>query len=231
MQILAPDLLVEMRELPLAALAVVTAAGLAIWSTGWWTHRFWIALAATLAAGIEGLRSGADFGLHPMAAGLLAAIAAGCIGLALGRVVVFVTFGIACWYGVHLVAPQFEVPLACFLVGGLLSVLFYRLGVMLLMSALGGLLLAYGGLVLAENFVRFDAVRLVGDNPVQTVNSAFGVVVLLGMVAQHFAGKAKDWYLARRQAWLEFLKKQQSTKTAPARLSILRLFQRPAKAA
>lgn len=231
MQIIAPDLLVEMRELPLAALAIVTAIGLAIWSTGWWTHRFWIALTATLGAGIEGLRSGADFGLHPMAAGLLAAIAAGCIGLALGRVVVFVIYGVAVWYLVHVVGPQFEVPLACFLVGGLLSVLFYRLCVMLLMSALGALLLAYGGLVLAENFVRFDAVRLVSENPVQTVNSVFGFTLLLGLAAQHFAGKAKDWYMQRRQAWLEFLKKQQGNKPAPGKFSILKLFQRPAKAA
>ncbi|MCS6975388.1 MAG: hypothetical protein NZM31_00075 [Gemmatales bacterium] len=231
MQIIAPDLLVEMRDLPLAALASVTAIGLAIWSTGWWTHRFWIALAATLGAGIEGLRSGAEFGLHPMAAGLLAAIAAGCIGLALGRVVVFVIYGIAVWYLVHKVGPQFEVPLACFLVGGLLSVLFYRLCVMLLMSALGALLLAYSGLVLAENFVRFDAVQLVSDNPVSTVNSVFGFLIVIGLAAQHFAGKAKDWYLARRQAWLEFLKKQQSNKSAPPKFSILKLFQRQAKAA
>ena len=226
MQLIAPDVLAEMRELPWAAQAVVAATGLAVWSTGWWTHRFWIALAATFAAGLEGLQSGPSYGLHPLAAGLLTAIAAGCVALALGRLVIFSLFGLALWYAVHVLAPQFEVPLACFLIGGLISVLLFRLCVMLLMSAVGGLLLVYGGAVLLESLIHFDAVRSVADQPAALVNQVFAGIVVAGVLAQHLVGRAKVWYLQRRQAWLEFLKKQQANKSAPARPWLLRLLAR-----
>jgi hypothetical protein len=229
MQLLAPDLLVDMRELPLAALLVVTLLGLAVWATGWWTHRFWIALGATLTAGIVGLRMGHEIGLQPIVAGLLAAVGAGCVGLALGRIVVFSVYGLAGWYLVHQVGPQFEVPLACFLVGGLVSVLFYRFSVMLLSSAVGAILLTYGGLILAEQFVHFDAVRWVGEQQAHMVNGGFGILVILGLAAQHFVGKAKSWYNKRKLAWQEFQKKQQVAKTAPPKPAFLRLFSRFSK--
>lgn len=215
MEIIAPDLLVDMRDLPLAALLVVTLLGLGIWMTGWWTHRFWIALCATFIAGMAGLNLGQQVGLQPVVAGLLAAVGAGCVGLAIGRLVVFALYGLACWYLVHKVGPQFEVPLACFLVGGLVSVLFFRFSVMLMTSAIGSLLLAYGGMVLAEHIVHFDAVRWINSQQTHMVNIGFGVTIGLGIVAQLLFGKAKAWYDKRQQAWNEFQKKQQGTKSGP----------------
>jgi hypothetical protein len=186
-----------------------------MWGAGWVTHRFWIALLTTLAAGLIGLRYGSEIGLQPVVAGLLAAVAAGCVALALARIAIFFWYGFLCWYVVHFTAPQLEVPLVCILIGGLISVLFYRFCVMLLTSAAGMILLSYGGLVLLERAIRFDAVRWVSEQKPQTIHIAFVVAVALGVVVQYLVSQAKSYYQKRWKEWSDFQKKQQQAKAPP----------------
>jgi hypothetical protein len=206
MPLIAPDLLADMRDLPPAALGVLVAVGLLIWSSGWWTHRFWLVLATTFGAGLAGLRWGPDLGIQSVAAGLLAAIAAGCLALSLARVAVFTAYGLACWYLMQLFQPQWAIPAACILAGGLLSMVFYRLSLMLLTSGVGMLLTAYGGLVLAERFIPFDAVRWVTGST-HTVEVAYLAGVFVGVVIQYWIERSRRRY-RRWQEHLEELREQ-----------------------
>src|SRR5437588_12030549 len=97
MQMLAPDILSEARGLSVAVSGTGLAVGLALWLLGGRGHRFWVVLVTTVAAGVIGLQSGAAYGVQPMVAGLLAAVAAGAMALALMRVVAFVAGGLVAW--------------------------------------------------------------------------------------------------------------------------------------
>lgn len=190
MQIIAPDLLADVRELPPLALVVVMLVGLCLWSAGWWAHRFWVVLGTTLAAGLMGLRLAPHFGVQPIVAGLLAAIAAGGLALALVRVAVFAGCGLGCWYLVQLLSPQWAEPVVCILTGGLLGVLFFRFWMILLTSAVGTLLASYGGLVLAESVVGLDVVQWVSANG-GIVLVGFAGAVFLGIVIQYLIERAR----------------------------------------
>ena len=93
------------------------------------------------------------------------------------------------------------------------------------------MLLVYGGMVLAENLLQFDAVRWISSQQTHMVNIGYGVAVGAGLIAQHFFGKAKAWYDKCKQAWDEFQKKQQGSKGAPPKAGIGRFFPRFSKAA
>ena len=73
----------------------------------------------------------------------LLAVAAGALALALSRVLLFLAGGAACVSLAHAVAPSFDEPAVCFLVGGLLGVLLYKVWVTALSSLAGTLLIAY----------------------------------------------------------------------------------------
>src|SRR5690348_6630154 len=143
MQIVAPDLLADARELSVAVTAAGTALGLALWLFGWRGHRFWVVLSATLSGGIAGLTSSSAYGVEPLVAGLLAAVAAGVLALALVRVLAFAAGGLAACVLMHALAPAWDQPLVSLLVGGLLGVFFFRLGMMAFTSSAGTLLVAY----------------------------------------------------------------------------------------
>ena len=207
MQIVDPDLIADMRDLPLAVTAAVTAVGLGLYVTGWATHRFWIGLTATFAAGLAGLRFGLEFGVQPVIAGVVMAIAAGCVALSLARIALFVIYGFVCWYLIKHYAAAFESPLLCFLVGGLFSVLFHRLCVILLSSAVGLLLLLYGGLVLLERLLHFDAVAWLSDTPEKTITLGYWLAVFAGILVQSVAERAWNALQQRRKQWLDFRKK------------------------
>jgi hypothetical protein len=183
MQLLAPDIVAEARELSLPVLVAGLALGLFLWVLGGRLHRFWLVLGTTLVAGVMGLYSGATFGVQPLVAGLLLAIAAGALALSLIRVVAFAAGGVTGWVVLHAVAPSWNEPLVTFLAGGLLGLMLFRLWMMVLTSLGGTLLVGYSGLCLADQLGNLDAVTWCRER-VSLLNIACGGVLLLGMLFQ-----------------------------------------------
>ncbi len=183
MQALAPDLLADTRELSAAVSAAGLVLGLALWLFGWRGHRFWVVLTATLAGGIAGLSRSPAYGLQPLVAGLLAAVAAGVLALALARVVAFAAGAAAALVVVGAAVPAWDQPLVTALVGGLLGVSLFRLWAMALTSAAGTLLIGYAALSLLDRLGTLDAVGWAGENSV-LLNWLWASVSLLGLLAQ-----------------------------------------------
>ncbi len=183
MHLLAPDILSEACGFSIPVLAVAFVLGLLLWLFGWRGHRFWIVLIATVGAGILGLYSGQASGMHPLVTGLLLAIAAGALALALVRVIGFVAGGLAAWLVVRALAPGWNEPLVCFFIGGLIGLLLFRLWMMALTSATGTLLMAYAGLCLAQSFGKLDVVALAERNAI-ALNWACGAMAFLGLIVQ-----------------------------------------------
>jgi len=215
MQVVIPDFIADLRELPLATMAAITLLGLALWSAGWWAHRFWMGLLTSFSAGIVGLRMGPEWGLDPMAAGLLLAVAGGCLALAICRVGLFGIYGIASWYLMQAVAPKAAQPVACIVVGGILAVLLYRFAVILLTSAAGTWILAHGGFLLAEHFGKFDAVEWVTAKRLW-LNAGALVAVFAGVIFQFWADRRFREYMKKRREWLEWKNKQQGARPPQA---------------
>src|SRR5205823_4592530 len=110
------------------------------------------------AAGIGGLNIGPTYGMKPLVAGLLLAIAGGQLALALARVVVFAAAGLTTAAAVHAGAPaNWDIPLGWFLAGGLVGLLLFRLWTMLLTSFLGALLMGYSLLCLLDHLHKLSA--------------------------------------------------------------------------
>jgi MFS family permease len=160
MQLLAPEILADARSLSAGVSVTGIILGMALWLLGWRGHRFWIVLGVTVGAGIFGLLSGPEYGTQPLVAGLLLAIAAGTLALALVRVVVFAACGFASWVVVHAMLPAWNEPLVCFLLGGLIGLLLFRFWTMVLTSGAGAVLMTYCGLSLADRLGKVDAVGL-----------------------------------------------------------------------
>jgi hypothetical protein len=184
MSLIAPDILAEGRDFTIGFCAVGATVGLLIWLTGWRLHRFWIVLVATVTAGIFGLLKAPVVGVQPLLAGLLLAVAAGLLALALVRVIAFAAGGIAAVYGVRLLSPApWQEPLICFLGGGLLGLLLFRWWTMVLTSFAGTLLMGYFGIWLAEDLGYIDALAFVQvQEPM--VNPVFAAVTLAGAAIQ-----------------------------------------------
>jgi hypothetical protein len=183
MHLLAPDLLADARELSLPVTAAGLALGLVLWLFGWWGHRFWIVLSATLAGGIAGLVESPAYGVQPLVAGLLAAVAAGVLALALVRVLAFVAGGLGACLLVHVVAPSWDQPLVTMLVGGLAGVYFFRLGTMVLTSTVGTLLVGYCGLCLLDRLGTLKAPAW-ADGHAVLLNWLCGSGIVLGVLTQ-----------------------------------------------
>src|SRR5258707_10405808 len=118
MQLLALDILEDACGFSAGVSGTGLVIGLLIWLLGWRGHRFWIVLAATVGAGILGMYSAPAYKVQPLVAGLLLAVAAGALALALIRVVAFLAGGGVAWAIVHALAPLDSGPLLCVLVGG-----------------------------------------------------------------------------------------------------------------
>lgn len=199
MNIVDPELLQAMRDLPIAAVACVTVIGLGLWLTGWWLHRFWITLIATLGAGVAGLLYGPEMGVkQPIVAGVLLALAGGCLALSLARVALFLAYGAATWYVTSLVAPQWAVPLICITVGGLVSICLFRLCMSLLTCSLAAVLLTYCGLLLADLFLDFKAVPYLKAYP-WAEYVVMGLVALVGVGAQFRLARAQERAALRKR--------------------------------
>jgi hypothetical protein len=183
MQWFAPDILQEAQGFTPAISGTAFMLGLLLWLLGWRGHRFWIVLVTTVSAGVWGLYSGPAFGTQYLVAGILLAVAAGFLALALVRVVAFAAGGMAMWILVRTIAPSLDAPLVFFLMGGLLGLLLFRLWTMALTSSAGALLMGYSGLCLANRLGNVDIVALAKDHP-SALNAAGGALALLGLLAQ-----------------------------------------------
>ena len=183
MHLLAPDILADARNLSLTVLASGFAVGLLLWLLGWWCHRFWIVLATTVAAGFVGLYGGPVHGAQPLVAGLLLAVAVGGLALALARMIAFAAGGLTLWLAVHALVPSWDEPFICFLGGGLVGLLLFRIWTKALTSFVGSVLMVYSGLAAADWLGKLDAV-LVAEKKAALLNLVCAAGALSGLAAQ-----------------------------------------------
>jgi hypothetical protein len=183
MQLVLPDILDELRGFSPALGCLAFGLGLLLWLLGWRGHRFWIVLIATIVAGVVGLYSGPAHTTQPILAGLLLALSAGVMALALVRLVAFAAGGAAAFLAVQVLMPQWQQPLLSFLAGGLFGIVVFRLWTIALTSAAGTLVMAYSGLCLLNSFGKVDVVRL-AERQVTVINCICGGVTLLGIIGQ-----------------------------------------------
>jgi hypothetical protein len=183
MELLAPDIVVEVKTLSAGLCAGGLAVGLALWLFGWWSHRFWVVLTITLLAGVYGLYEASAWHVQPLVSAILLALAAGMLALALTRLLAFAAGGFTAVLGLQALVPTLDQPVICFLAGGLLGVVLFRFWIMALTSAAGTLLLGYCALGLAEHLFPWDAVAF-SERQVVLLNWLCGVTALVGLVAQ-----------------------------------------------
>lgn len=183
MHLVVPDILKEARELPLFLLLTGLAVGLFLWLFGGRKHQFWLALVLTLAAGLCGLRYGQSYGMQPLVAGLLLAVSAGALALSLVRILLFVAGGGLAVFLLHSTFPDWDETAACFLAGGLFSILLYRIWVVVLSSLVGTLLLAYSGLCLLARFSKINTVAWAENNG-PLLDWSLATLTVLGLLTQ-----------------------------------------------
>jgi len=221
MRLVAPDILADARELSAGVCALGLVLGLALWLLGWRGHRFWIVLVATLGGGIAGLASSPAYGVQPLVAGLLAAVAAGVLALALARVLAFAAGSLAACLMVHAFAPSWDQPLVSLLVGGLVGVFLFRLGIMALTSALGTLLVMYCALSLLDRLGTLNAVPWADANVV-LLNWLGGSAVILGVLTQFLLERRRLRKIREREekAKQKAAEEQEKKKSKPAQRSL-----------
>jgi hypothetical protein len=183
MQLLAPDILKDVRQLPVLLPLVGLLAGLLLWLQGGRGHRFWLGALLTLSAGLLGLIYGREYGTQPLVAGLLLAVAAGVMSLSLLRPLLFVLGGLAGLGLARAVAPGGHDTLVAFVSGGLAGVLFYRFWVVLLSSMVGTLVIAYSGLGLVDRLGKLDSAAWAAQNA-PLINWGLASGAVLGVLVQ-----------------------------------------------
>jgi hypothetical protein len=183
MQILAPDILEEARTLSPILSGAGLLIGFLLWSLGGRTHRFWLAMIVTLAAGLLGLAHGKQFGMQPLVAGLLLAVSAGVLALSLVRILLFAAGGLAALGLLHTIAPGWDEPIAVFLIGGLIGVLLYRFWITTFSSLVGALLMSYSALALFDRLHMVNSVEWTRKNG-PLLNWAFASLVVMGVLIQ-----------------------------------------------
>ena len=203
MIVVAPDILEEVHQLPWFLLATGLALGLLLWLFGGRGHRFWLVLSMTVVGGVLGLYFGAAYAVQPLVAGLLLAVAAGALALSLARVALFVAGGAACVWLARTVAPAWDEPAVCFLVGGLLGVLLYKVWITALSSLAGTLLIAYSILGMLP-LVGFPNVVAWADQQTAVLNWACAAMAVLGLLVQLLLERQR----LRRQRALEATRKE-----------------------
>src|SRR5262249_6597281 len=110
-------------------------------------------------------------------------VSAGVLALTLVRLVAYAAGGIAAWMLIHALAPLWDQPLLCFLVGGLIGLLLFRFWTMAFTSMLGTLLLGYSGLCIGDKLGYLDAVGW-ADAQGTLLNWLCGGGALLGFAFQ-----------------------------------------------
>jgi MFS family permease len=199
MFLLDPDILEAGRDLSPAITVPALLIGLFLWLVGAWMHRFWIVLLLTLGAGVYGLLYGPEHGIQPIVAGLLLAVAAGTLGLALMRVLAFVTGGWVLYAAARVIAPAADEPLLCFLVGGLFSVFLFRVWIASVSSVAGTLLIAYSSLWLLGSLAQMDILASANSHG-PLWNWGLGSCAVLGILVQFVVHR---FYVKKKKAWEE----------------------------
>ena len=197
---LLAELLEIARGLSLDVPIMGIVFGLLLWILGWRLHRFWIVTGITICAGIVGLVSGQQAGLQVLAVGLMLAVLSGLIALHLARILAVGGAGLAVAAGVDSIAPNFNEPLLCFLAGGLLGVILFRLFTMLMTSFCGAALVAGSAMLIAEKCSSsFNAANWVNDHP-RGVFLALAFATLLGVGGQSLIERFINYRKAKKQA-------------------------------
>jgi hypothetical protein len=204
MSLIDSEIVKELCGLSVGMNVVGVVVGLMLWLTGWWAHRFWIVMITTALAGIAGLISGPVQGIRPLLAGLLLAVAAGVLALALVRLAAFAAGGAATCLAVQAFAPPaWNEPLICFVLGGLAGLYWFRIWTRALTSFAGVVVMGYFGLPLADYFGKLDAVALTQQKASQLA-WACGILTLVGFLLQLLLERCR----ARLQRWREMWKAQ-----------------------
>ncbi|MFM7151266.1 MAG: hypothetical protein ACKO23_15630 [Gemmataceae bacterium] len=160
---LDPDILETTRQLSPEISGGVTLLGLGLWLVGGYTHRFWLTLFVTCGAGILGLNLSREFSVQPLVVGLLMAMAAGTLALAVSRIGLFIAGGFAGIMISRLGIPHSNELLA-FLVGGLVGIFFYNLWIISLSSLVGTFITAYGLASLLDKMKQVDSISLASQH-------------------------------------------------------------------
>jgi hypothetical protein len=190
MQLIEGDVLAEAGGLSVGISVCGLLLGLAVWLSGWRRHRFWVVLTITLVGGLYGLNEAASLRTQPAVAGLLLALGAGLLALALARLFAFAAAGLAALLAVQALVPTWDQPLVSFMIGGLLGVLLFRLWVMALTSLTGALLMTYSALCLAERLAKLNAAAFAEKRTV-LLNWICGGVTILGLGLQVWLNRGK----------------------------------------
>ncbi len=177
MYLIATDILGDLCGLSLGMILAMFPIGLMLWLLGWWSHRFWIVLGATVLSGLFGLMEAPAWRGHPIVVAVLLAIAAGVLALALIRVFTFFVGGIGGVYLVQLAIPSLHQPLITFLVCGLIGLLLFRWLFMISTSLLGSALMIYGSLALFNYYEWFDAVTWTTENALLATSLCAGLAL------------------------------------------------------
>jgi hypothetical protein len=183
MYLIEPGILADASGLSIGLSVGGLILGLALWLLGWRWHRFWVGLGITLLGGVYGLHEAAAFRAHPLVAGVLLALGAGVLSLALARVLAFAAGGCAAALAVQAFVPTWDQPLVSFITGGLLGVLLYRLWVMTLTSLGGALLMVCSSLLLIERLGKLNSADFADRHPI-LLNWICGSLAALGLILQ-----------------------------------------------
>ena len=190
MQVLDPEFLKMTRELSPGVSVVAVLIGLALWLFGAHSHRFWLALLMTVSAGMVGLALGREFAVQPLVAGLLLALAAGMLALALTRITVFVLGGLCALLVVRIVVPSAN-EFLCFVVGGLVGVCFYQLWITALSSLIGAVLTAYGAVSFLDHMGKLDSAAWANQNT-PLINWCLIGSTVFGILAQFILDRRRE---------------------------------------
>ena len=182
MNLVTSEIVADLSGLSPSILIAATVAGATLWLLGWWSHRFWVVLLATIGAGILGLFEAPAQRAQPLIASLLLALAAGLLALALVRLLAFLGGGVVGVATAHSFAPNFDQPLVLFLCCGLVSLLLFRWCMMALTSFAGASILMHGCLAFLQQRGTMDVADWLDKNPLAPW--ALGLLTLVGFLVQ-----------------------------------------------
>jgi len=157
--LVAPDILAETQGKGLSLAACITGmvVGLTLWGFAARAQRFWLVLLTTVSAGLYGLSLAETYDVQPLVAGLLMAVAAGVLSVALARLFAFLAGGVAACLLLSALFPTWREPFVFFFAGGFLALSLMRVWLMALASLAGSLLMLYCTLWLLEHLGQIDA--------------------------------------------------------------------------
>lgn len=195
MVLIAPDILADACGLSLGLMLLAVPIGLVLWALGWWSHRFWVVLLATVLAGVYGLQAGSSLHAPPIVGAVLLALSAGVLALNVVRLVAYAAGGLAGLLLVQAVSPSLDQPLIAFLVSGLVCLALFRPCMMALTSLAGAVLLVGATLMLLHYYAVVDAPTWC-EQSTSLVNWLTGAVAALGILVQFLL----DRYVFRKES-------------------------------